>query len=332
MNTFGEIYRLTDFGESRGTHIGGVIDGCPSDFQIDFDWIQSEMQRRHANHIGATTRQEPDNIQFLSGIYQGKTTGSPIGFIIQNSDIKTDNETPQLIRPSHADYCYLQKYKWCDLRGGGRASARLTANLVVAGSIAKQFLKAQNIQIESYIQQIGSLPLSDERELSQTAQNYLAQIAQEGDSTGAKIKIKIQNVPAGLGSPLYHKLESKLSATCMGIPAAVGFEYGKGFQSVSMKGSEYNDIISENFQFQSNHSGGIQGGISNGNIIEFSVAFKPIPTIDKTQKYITEDGKNFTLKQYSRHDVCVVPRVLVVVESVTAMVILDEILIAKMQL
>ena len=316
MNSFGRIFRLTDFGESHGESVGGVLDGVPAGLPLDLDAVQQELNRRHSDTAGSTARREPDTVEWLSGIYQGKTTGAPIGFKIKNQDIKlsTHDFGELVFRPSHAEYSYRQKYGHFDPRGGGRASARLTVTRVVAGAVAKQFLRTLNVSIQAF----GAVN-----------PETLNTVIQEGDSIGAVAEVRIQNVPAGIGTPLYGKLEAELAYACMSIPAAVGFEYGEGFKAAEMKGSEYNDILDENFRFLSNHSGGIQGGISNGQDIYFRVAFKPIPTLGKAQDYVTKSGKKLTFANRDRKDVCVLPRVLVVLEAVTAMVILDQILLQK---
>ena len=314
MNSFGRIFRLTDFGESHGESIGGILDGAPAGLPLDLEFVQNELSRRHSETAGTTARREPDTVEWLSGIYQGKTTGAPIGFRIKNQDIKPSAHDfgEPVFRPSHAEYTYDQKYGHFDPRGGGRASARLTATRVVAGAVAKQFLQPVSIQA-----------------FGEISPEVLNTVIQEGDTIGAVAEVRIQNVPAGIGTPLYGKLEAELAYACMSIPAAVGFEYGEGFKAAGMKGSEYNDILDENFHFLSNHSGGIQGGISNGQDIYFRVAFKPIPTLGKVQDYMTKSGKKLTFSNEDRKDVCVLPRVLVVLEAVTAMVILDQMLLQK---
>lgn len=326
-NTFGINYCLTTFGESHGEAIGGVIDGCPSGLQIDFNIIEEELRRRKtAQDKVSSQRRESDKVIFLSGIYEGKTLGTPIAFIIKNEDAKSSDYEmlKNIYRPSHADFTYQQKYGFRDHRGGGRSSARTLLPCVVAGSIAKQILKSYNIEIKSFVTQIG-----EERSESFSHDeiiDILQKTKEKRDTVGASVRVEIDNVPIGIGEPHFRKLQAILAQAMFCINAVKGFEYGKGFNSASMYGSQCNDSFTNKngkITLSSNHSGGIQGGISNGEKIYFNVAFKPIPTIMQEQKTVDTEGNEVTYNVEGRHDVCVVPRVLPVVEAMTAMVILD---------
>lgn len=326
-NTFGINYCLTTFGESHGEAIGGVIDGCPSGLQIDFNIIEEELRRRKtAQDKVSSQRRESDKVIFLSGIYEGKTLGTPIAFIIKNEDAKSSDYEmlKNIYRPSHADFTYQQKYGFRDHRGGGRSSARTLLPCVVAGSIAKQILKSYNIEIKSFVTQIG-----EERSESFSHDeiiDILQKTKEKRDTVGASVRVEIDNVPIGIGEPHFRKLQAILAQAMFSINAVKGFEYGEGFNSASMYGSQCNDSFTNKngkITLSSNHSGGIQGGISNGEKIYFNVAFKPIPTIMQEQKTVDTEGNEVTYNVEGRHDVCVVPRVLPVVEAMTAMVILD---------
>ena len=311
MNTFGRIFRLSDFGDSHGEAMGGMIDGCPAGISIDFDFITTELNRRSPNHHEySTQRRESDHVRFLSGVKNGKTTGAPIGFIIQNEDIIENAEHLDIIKPSHASYTYKMKYGAPDNAYCGRASARQTVNRIVAGAIAKLILKEQNIAIESNAVSYGKSVDKD-------------------DTFGAVTGCVIKNVPAGLGEPVYDKFHARLGYAMLSINAAKGFEIGYGFKATEMSGSQYNDIQNSDFSFRTNHDGGVQAGITNGEDIYFSVAFKPIPTTRIEQETINFKGENVSYKGNNRNDLCVVSRVLPVIEAMAAMVTLDFLLIAK---
>ncbi len=347
-NTFGNIYKLTTYGESHGKAIGGVIEGCPAGLELDFDAIQYELDRRKPGQSKITTqRKEQDTVEFLSGIFEGKTTGTPIGFTILNEDAKSKDYShiKDTYRPSHADYVYEQKYGLRDYRGGGRASARETACRVVAGAIAKQLL--QQVKVNAYVNQVGSVRLNkayQELDLSkmdsnivrcpdtETAERMIAhidEIRKQGDTIGGVITCVIQNMPVGLGEPVFDKLHAELGKAMLSINAVKGFEYGSGFDAVTMKGSEHNDAINADGTTKTNYSGGIQGGISNGQDIYFNVAFKPVATIMQDQESIDKDGNTVTVKGKGRHDPCVVPRAVPIVEAMAAMVIADYYLLNK---
>lgn len=326
-NTFGNNFSLTTFGESHGTAIGGVIDGCPSGLLIDFNMIEKELQRRKTGLNSAMSqRKESDEVIFLSGIFEGKTLGSPIAFMVKNEDAKSaDYESiKDVYRPSHADFTYQQKYGIRDHRGGGRSSARTLLPCVVAGAIAKHILQQHNIEIRSFVTQIG-----EERSPAFSNDEIIAildKVKKEKDTVGAAVRVEVDNLPAGVGEPYFRKLQAVLAHAMFSINAVKGFEYGEGFHAASMKGSECNDAfvnIDEKIRTMTNHSGGIQGGISNGEKVYFNVAFKPIPTIMQSQDTVDVNGNEIVYEVEGRHDVCVVPRVLPVVEAMTAMAILD---------
>ena len=352
-NTFGKIFKLTTFGESHGTAVGGVIDGCPSGIVIDEEFIAKEIKLRSSGKSKtASARKEQDKVEFVSGIFEGKTTGTPIAFIIKNTDHHSSDydDIKDVFRPSHADFTYFNKYGIRDYRGGGRASARESISRVVAGAIAKLILNKYSIDIFAYTSQIGEIQAvadlgniipSDfnndilccpDKNASVLMQNLLDKLKQEGDSTGCIITCVIKSCPVGLGEPVFDKLQADLAKAMLSIPAAKGFEYGEGFKSVSMKGSEHNDLfeIKKNkIVLASNHSGGIQGGISNGEDIYFKIAFKPISSIQKPQKMVDINGSITEISVLGRHDVCIAPRVISVVESMAALVVLDHLLINK---
>ena len=313
MNTIGHLFRLTTFGETHGTAIGGVIDGCPSQLKLDLGFIESELQRRKtAQSATASQRKEPDHIEWLSGLLDGVTLGTPIAFMARNEDCKPENyeAIKDIYRPSHADFTYEQKYGLRDWRGGGRASARTTLPVVVAGAIAKQILKGQGIQVQAKVTEMGDVE----------------QARKEGDTVGGIVECRITGVPAGLGEPMFGKFSAELAHAMFSLPAVKGFEIGDGFASAQMKGSEANDtFINKDGKIttSTNHSGGIQGGITNGNDIVFRLAFKPIPSIAQPQQTVNRAGETCTLAIEGRHDVCALPRALVLVEALAAMVTLD---------
>ena len=353
MNTFGNLFRLTSFGESHGPGIGGVIDGCPAGIMVDMDFIRKELDRRKPGQSSITTsRNEKDQVQFLSGIYEGQTTGTPIGFIVWNENQQTADyeEMKHVFRPSHADYTYQTKYGIRDPRGGGRSSARETVARCVGGSIAKLVLNQHNIKIQAYTSQVAHIRLTKsyaEYDLNLTETNaircpdptkaaemeaYITQIKAEGDTVGGVISCVIQGVPAGLGEPVFGKLHAALGSAMLSINAAKGFDYGIGFDAPLSKGSEQNDsFYSEQGQIRirTNYSGGIQGGISNGEDIYFRVAFKAVPTLLMEQSTVDLDGNETLLKARGRHDPCVLPRAVPVVEAMAAMTVLDYLLFVK---
>lgn len=351
MNTLGRILQLTTFGESHGPAIGGVLDGLPAGIDIDMKLVSKQMSRRRPGQSAVTTaRQETDAVEFLSGILDGKSTGAPIAFIIRNNDTRSQDYDglKDLFRPSHADYAWQQRYGIRDWRGGGRSSARVTAPICVAGALALCALQKlmPGIDIFAYTSQIGSIATDPAQEMSFTAaeaessavrcpdpakaammEELLRNLKAAGDSTGGCITCIVRGVPAGIGNPVFDKLHASLAAAMMGINAAKGFEYGDGFASASQKGSEHNDqfcMADGKITTSSNHSGGIQGGISNGMPIRLRVAFKPTPTIAQTQQTVSTDGNQVELSAKGRHDPCVVPRAVPIVESLTALVLLDQ--------
>ena len=347
-NSFGKIFTITTFGESHGEAIGGVIDGCPAGVELDLEFIQKEMDRRKPGQSKIVTqRKEPDAVRFLSGIFEGKTTGASIGFIIENVHQRSNDYShiKDSYRPSHADYTYDKKYGNRDYRGGGRTSARETANWVVGGAVAKQVIP--EIKINAYTSSVGDLFLEkpyQDLDFTQTENNIVrcpdAVVAEEmiekidairkqGDTIGGTITCVIQNVPVGLGEPIFDKLHAQLGKAMLSINAVKGFEYGSGFCGAKMKGSEHNDIFNEDGSTQSNLSGGIQGGISNGMDIYFRVAFKPVATIMQAQQTIDKDGNIVEMHGKGRHDPCVVPRAVPIVEAMAAMVLTDFMLLNK---
>lgn len=326
-NTFGKNFCLTTFGESHGTAIGGVIDGCPPGLLIDFDKIDEELKRRKpGTYSFGSQRKESDEVIFLSGIFEGKTLGTPIAFVFKNDDARSSDydDLRRVLRPSHSDFTYQQKYGIRDHRGGGRSSARALLPCVVAGAIAKQILQKHNVEINSFVTQIGE-EKSESFSYDQI-KDILLKIKQENDTVGASIRVEVDGLPAGIGSPYFRKLQSLLAQAMFSINAIKGFEYGDGFRSASMRGSECNDaFINDNgkIRCKTNHSGGIQGGITNGEKVYFNVAFKPIPTLMRPQQTVDVDGNEIIYDVEGRHDVCVVPRVIPIVEAMTAMVIVD---------
>ncbi len=347
-NSFGRIFKLSTFGESHGAAIGGIIDGCPAGISLDFKAINAEMQRRKPGQSAIVTqRKEEDEVKFLSGIFEGKTTGTPIGFIIENTDQKSKDysHVKDIYRPSHADYTYDKKYGIRDYRGGGRSSARETACRVVAGAIAKQLLK--DIKITAYVSSVGEMELKKNyseldfseieknpvrcphAEMASKMEDYIKSIRKEGDTIGGIVTCVIQNVPIGLGEPVFDKLHAELGKAMLSINAVKGFEYGSGFAGTEMKGSEHNDIFEADGSTKTNYSGGIQGGISNGEDIYFKVAFKPVATIMQKQDTIDSKGNKAEAEGKGRHDPCVVPRAVPIVESMAALVLVDFYLLNK---
>ena len=326
-NTFGTNFCLTTFGESHGEAIGGVIDGCPAGMQIDFNMIEEELRRRNtASTTTSSQRKESDKIIFLSGVFEGKTLGTPLAFMVKNEDARPSDydNIKNVYRPSHADFTYHQKYGIRDYRGGGRSSARALLPCVVAGCIAKQILTSQGIKIHSYVTQIGDV--KKDMFSHEEIQSVLQKVKEERDTVGAVVRVEIDNVPAGIGEPYFRKLQAVLAQAMFSINAVKGFDYGEGFNAASMRGSECNDSFindNGNIRTKTNHSGGIQGGISNGEKIYFNVAFKPIPTIMQPQHTVDIDGNEMFYDIEGRHDVCVVPRALPIVEAMTAMAIVD---------
>jgi len=347
-NTFGNLFKLKTFGESHGVAIGGVLDGCPSGLEIDLEAIQQELNRRKPGQSAIVTqRKEPDTVEFYSGIFDGKTTGTPIGFAIHNTNQKSHDYShiKDSYRPSHADYVYDQKYGFRDYRGGGRSSARETASRVVAGAIAKQMLA--EIKINAFVSQVGNMSLEKnykDLDLSLTESNavrcpdpemaaqmeaYIKEIRKEGDTVGGIISCVIQNVPVGLGEPVFDKLHAELGKAMLSINAVKGFEYGSGFEGVKMKGSVHNDQFNSDGSTKTNHSGGVQGGISNGMDIYFNVAFKPVATVIQGYETIDKDGNKVQTQGKGRHDPCVVPRAVPIVEAMAALVLADYTLLNR---
>ena len=341
-NSFGTLFKLTTFGESHGEAIGGIIDGCPAGLAIDLEMVQRDMDRRKPGQSTIVTqRKEPDTVKFLSGIFEGKTTGTPIGFVIENANQKSKDYSHinDVYRPSHADFTYDKKYGNRDYRGGGRSSARETACRVAAGAIAKQLLA--DIKITGYTSAVGDLVSKKsyrELDLSEAEKNfvrcpdvavaakmedYIKQIRSQGDTVGGVVECVVQNVPAGLGEPVFDKLHAKLGQAMLSINAVKGFEYGSGFGGSRMKGSEHNDLFNEDGSTRTNYSGGIQGGISNGMDIYFRVAFKPVATLMQKQDTINASGEKVEMQGKGRHDPCVVPRAVPIVEAMTALVLAD---------
>jgi len=360
-NTFGNLFRLTTFGESHGEAIGGVVDGMPPGIDIDLAFIQNELNRRRPGQSRITTsRQEADQVELLSGVFEGKSTGCPIGFIVRNQNQHSQDyeDLRSLFRPSHADYTYYNKYGIRDHRGGGRSSARITISRVVGGALAKLVLQQKGITIQAYTSQVGAIALERDYhryDLSLTETNavrcpdpqkaaemeaLIAQVKAEGDTIGGVITCVVKGCPAGVGEPEFGKLHAALGAAMLSINAVKGFEYGDGFDGVNTRGSEQNDVFipastetAHTSPFvpplstKSNHSGGIQGGISNGQDIYFRVAFKPVATILQEQQTMDIDGNPTTFTARGRHDPCVLPRAVPVVESMAAMTLLDYILL-----
>ncbi|EAR12509.1 chorismate synthase [Polaribacter irgensii 23-P] len=348
FNSFGNLLKVTTYGESHGTAIGGVIDGFPAGLKVDFEAIQEELNRRKPGQSKIVTqRKEPDTVEFLSGLFEGKTTGTSIGFVIRNTNQKSKdyNNNTNVYRPSHADFTYDQKYGFRDFRGGGRSSARETANWVVAGALAKQLISS--IQINAFTSSVGEISLDipyQELDFTKTESNIvrcpddasaermitkIKEIRKAGDTIGGIITCVAQNVPVGLGEPIFHKLHAELGKAMLSINAVKGFEFGSGFSGSKMKGSEHNDVFNADGSTQSNLSGGIQGGISNGMDIYFKVAFKPVATIMSSQQTINSENELTEITGKGRHDPCVVPRAVPIIEAMTALVLADYWLLNK---
>ncbi len=353
-NSFGQLFRITTFGESHGEAIGVIIDGCPAQLEVDLDYIQSELDKRKPGQSKITTqRKESDTVKILSGVFEGKTTGTPIAMLIPNEDQRSKDYTHNVdvFRPSHADYTYLTKYGIRDHRGGGRSSARETAARVAAGALAKLLLKTQGIEIAAHVSSVGKIDAPnveiknvhefiEEREKNivrcadpATAEEMIAHIdsiRKQGDTVGGKISCHILNCPVGLGDPVFDKLHADLGKAMLSINAVHGFEYGSGFAGSEMRGSEHNDIFlpksetSPQIKTITNFSGGIQGGISNGMPIEFKVAFKPVATIMHAQATVDSEGNAAEISGKGRHDPCVVPRAVPIVEAMAALVLADH--------
>jgi chorismate synthase len=350
-NTFGTLFRLTTFGESHGAALGGIVDGCPAGLIIDTEFIQNELDRRRPGQSEYTSaRDESDAIEILSGVFEGRSTGTPIAFIVRNQDHRSFDydHLREVYRPSHADYTYDSKFGFRDYRGGGRSSARETLSRVVGGAVAKLFLQSSGITVKAYVSCIGEV--SSDREFTIDQLNHIeasqvrcpdaeasakmvdliTRLKAEGDTIGGVITCIIGGVPAGLGEPVFDKLQADLAKSVMSINTAKGFEYGEGFKAPAMRGSEHNDIFiageKGDITTRTNHSGGIQGGISNGNDIVFRVAFKPVATIMRTQPSVNKKGENVVLAAKGRHDVCVVPRAVPIVEAMAALVLADHLL------
>lgn len=347
-NTFGKLLKLSTFGESHGEALGGILDGCPAGLTLDFDFINLEMKRRKPGQSSIVTqRKEEDEVQFLSGIFEGKTTGTPIGFIIPNTNQKSDDYShiKDTYRPSHADFVYEQKYGIRDYRGGGRSSARETVSRVVGGAIAKQIIP--QIKINAFVSSVGDIFIDkpyQELDFSTIEQNpvrcpdmqvakrmetYIKEIKKQGDTIGGTITCVIQNVPIGLGEPVFDKLHADLGKAMLSINAVKGFEFGSGFCGARMKGSEHNDAFNPDGTTKSNLSGGIQGGISNGMDIYFRVAFKPVATLIQKQEVLNTRGEIIEQQGKGRHDPCVVPRAVPIVEAMAALVIADYFLLNR---
>jgi chorismate synthase len=347
-NTFGKLLKLTTFGESHGTAIGGIIEGCPSGITLDFNKIALEMARRKPGQSKIVSqRKEADNVEFLSGIFEGKTTGTPIGFIIPNENQKTEDYShlKDTYRPSHADYVYEKKYGIHDYRGGGRSSARETACRVVGGAVAKQIIP--DITINAFVSSVGNIfidkPYQDldfsliesndvrcpDNESAAKMEQLITQVKKEGDTVGGTITCVIQNVPIGLGEPVFDKLHAELGKAMLSINAVKGFEFGSGFCGATMTGSQHNDLYNEDGTTKTNLSGGIQGGISNGMDIYFRVAFKPVATLLQKQEVLSNHGEIIEQQGKGRHDPCVLPRAVPIVEAMAALVIADYLLLDK---
>ena len=353
-NTFGNIFTLTTFGESHGAAVGGVVDGMPAGVDVDLDFIQSELNRRRPGQSSITTsRQEPDQVELLSGIFEGRTTGCPIGFIVRNQNQHSQDydDLRGLFRPSHADFTYYYKYGTRDHRGGGRSSARVTLSRVVAGALAKLALRPMGITVKAYTSQVGAISLDHDYhyydlslaegnavrcpDVSKAAEmeQLIREVKAAGDTIGGIISCVIHGCPPGLGEPEFDKLHAALGQAMLTINAVKGFDYGAGFAGVSQRGSEQNDVfrsVGGDIVTATNNSGGIQGGISNGQDIYFRVAFKPVATLLREQETVDTEGRATTFSARGRHDPCVLPRAVPVVEAMAAITILDHFLLSKM--
>jgi chorismate synthase len=352
-NSFGKLFKITTYGESHGLALGVIIEGCPAGLKIDEAKLIAEMQRRKPGQSKITTqRKEEDEFEIKSGVFEGVTTGTPIGIVINNSDQKSKDYShiSDKFRPSHADFTYFEKYGLRDYRGGGRSSARETAARVVAGAIAKQLLETKGISVQAYVSQVGELKLDKsytELDLSKAEENILRcpdpvmaeemialidSVRKDRDTIGGVVTCVIKNAPAGIGEPVFDRLHAELGKAMLSINAVKGFEYGSGFEGVKMRGSKHNDtFVQEGNKVHTltNYSGGIQGGISNGEDIYFNVAFKPVATIMMDQDSVNEAGETVVVSGKGRHDPCVVPRAVPIVEAMAALVIADYILLAK---
>jgi chorismate synthase len=348
-NTFGTVLRLTTFGESHGEALGGILDGCPAGLTIDLSAIQSELDRRRPGQSAIVTqRKEADEVEFFSGLFEGKTTGTPIGFAIRNKNQKSHDYShiESSYRPSHADYVYDQKYGFRDYRGGGRSSARETVSRVVGGAIAKQIMPG--CTFHAYVSQVGKIKLDksyQELDLNLTESNpvrcpdpkvaelmesYIREVRKEGDTIGGVVSCVIRNVPIGIGEPVFDKLHALLGHAMLSINAVKGFEYGSGFEGVEQKGSQHNDSYNPDGTTKTNKSGGVQGGISNGMDIYFRVAFKPVATLLQSYETIDKNGIPVTMQGKGRHDPCVVPRAVPIVEAMAALVLADQLLLNRL--
>lgn len=345
-NSIGQIFRLTTFGESHGLAIGGVVDGVPANFEINITEIQKDLDRRKPGQSSIVTqRRESDIVQILSGIFEGKTTGAPIGFMIQNENQKSKDYShiKDKYRPSHADFTYDKKYGHRDYRGGGRSSARETASRVVAGAIAKQFLKSQGIEVNAFVEQVGKIKmltfenidyaateLNDVRcpdpKVAEEMITFLKEVKKQGDTVGGVIQCHVLGTPVGLGEPVFDKLHADLGKAILSINAVKGFEFGSGFSGSEMFGSQHNDLIQKDSSTTTNNSGGVQGGISNGEMINMRVAFKPVATLMRDQKSINDKSEEVTIQGKGRHDPCVVPRAVVIVEAMASIILFDYLL------
>lgn len=352
-NTFGDIFTLTTFGESHGEAVGGVVDGMPSGIDIDMEFIQHELHRRRPGQSKLTTgRREPDSVEFLSGVFEGKSTGSPIGFIVRNTNQHSSDydNLRNMYRPSHADFTYQSKYGVRDHRGGGRSSARVTVSRCVGGALAKLALRSLGISVQAYTSQVGHISLDrdyrkydlsrvednavrcPDSEKAKAMSELICKVKGEGDTIGGVVTCVVKGCPVGLGEPEFGKLHARLGGAMLSINAVKGFEYGDGFDGVANRGSVQNDIfVSSHGRITTltNHSGGIQGGISNGQDIYFRVAFKPVATILQEQRTVDKDGREVSVNVHGRHDPCVLPRAVPIVEAMAAMVILDVFLLAR---
>lgn len=352
-NTFGNIFTLTTFGESHGEAVGGIVDGMPAGIEVDMEFIQHQLDRRRPGQSQITTqRKEPDHVELLSGVYQGKTTGTPIGFMVRNTNQRSSdyNNMVDLFRPSHADYTYYNKYGLRDPRGGGRSSARITISRCVGGALAMLALRQLGITIQAYTTQVGDIKLEGDythydlsqidsnivrcpdNEKAQQMEALIREVKADGDTIGGVIACVIKGCPVGLGEPEFDKLHAQLGAAMLSINAVKGFEYGLGFDGVSQRGSQQNDVFVADhghITTSTNNSGGIQGGISNGQDIYFRVAFKPVATLLHSQNTVDANGCATVLQAKGRHDPCVLPRAVPIVESMAAMVLLDDYLLNK---
>lgn len=352
-NTFGKLFKLTTFGESHGEAIGGVVDGCPAGINIDISFIQDELNRRKPGQSMITTpRKEADRVEILSGVFEGKSTGCPIGFIVRNSNQKSSDydNMRDAFRPSHADFTYYSKYGIRDYRGGGRSSARITISRCVGGALAKLVLKQLGISVKAYTSQVGNIKLDNDyrkynldkieqnivrcpdNDKAEEMINLISKVKSQGDTIGGTITCVIKGCPAGIGEPEFDKLNAALGCAMLGINAVKGIEFGEGFDMTSKRGSEVNDEFYNNngkISTRTNNSGGIQGGISNGEDIYFRIAFKPVATLLKDQNTVNKYGEEITLKAKGRHDPCVLPRAVPIVEAMAAMTILDQYMLSK---